>query len=205
MLPPSAQIPGGVLLLVVGVLACFAGYRLFRIVLALYGFVLGALVATSVLAPSDTIVLAIAALVGGAVGAAILTVGYFVGVALVGAGVGAMTARLVWDQLGGEPHAAAVILLAVLGAVAAVWFQRIVIIIGTAFGGAWTAMAGAVALLGPRAPRSARAIATLGSGEVWIPYAVPPGQRWVLLVWLVLGLAGVAVQFGLTAGREKKV
>jgi hypothetical protein len=29
------------------VLACFAGYRLFRIVLGIYGFILGAMIASS--------------------------------------------------------------------------------------------------------------------------------------------------------------
>ncbi len=31
-----------------GVIACFAGYRLFRIVLAIYGFMLGAMIASSI-------------------------------------------------------------------------------------------------------------------------------------------------------------
>ena len=38
MLPGSFQIPTGVLLVLVGLVACFAGYRFFRIVLTVYGY-----------------------------------------------------------------------------------------------------------------------------------------------------------------------
>ena len=41
---------------------------------------------------------------------------YFVGVALLGAGVGALAASLIWAALGREPHALVVILFAIAGA-----------------------------------------------------------------------------------------
>ena len=43
MLPASFQLPAAIVLLVGGVISCFAGYRVFRIVLGIYGFILGAL------------------------------------------------------------------------------------------------------------------------------------------------------------------
>src|SRR5436190_2092270 len=43
MLPNSYQPAAALLLVVGGIIACFAGYRLFRTVLAIYGFILGAL------------------------------------------------------------------------------------------------------------------------------------------------------------------
>ncbi len=49
------QLPAGVVLVAVGLLACFAGYRLFRVVLTIYGFVLGALFASTLVAPSETV------------------------------------------------------------------------------------------------------------------------------------------------------
>ena len=54
MLPASYQMPAAIVLLVGGVVACFFGYRLFRIVLALFGFILGALAASSIFGMSDT-------------------------------------------------------------------------------------------------------------------------------------------------------
>ena len=40
MLPQSYQLPAVILLLLSGALTCFGGYRLFRVVLAIYGFFL---------------------------------------------------------------------------------------------------------------------------------------------------------------------
>ena len=42
MLPQSYGLPAAIGLVLGGAVACFAGYRLFRIVLAIYGFILGA-------------------------------------------------------------------------------------------------------------------------------------------------------------------
>ena len=46
MLPHSYQLPAAILLVLGGALSCFAGYRLFKIVLGIYGFVLGAMLAS---------------------------------------------------------------------------------------------------------------------------------------------------------------
>ena len=43
MLPASYQLPAAIVLLVGGIVATFFGYRLFRIVLAFAGFMLGGL------------------------------------------------------------------------------------------------------------------------------------------------------------------
>ena len=56
-------------LLVGGIVACFFGYRLFRIVLAIFGFILGALAASSIFGMSDTGPMIVAAVVGGLIGA----------------------------------------------------------------------------------------------------------------------------------------
>jgi hypothetical protein len=46
----------------------------------------------------------VAALAGGVAGALILIAAYFVGVALLGAGIGALTASLIWASFGSEPR-----------------------------------------------------------------------------------------------------
>ena len=38
-------LPAAILLMLGGTVSCFAGYRLFRVVLAIYGFILGAMLA----------------------------------------------------------------------------------------------------------------------------------------------------------------
>ena len=39
MLPAQYQLPAAIVLVLAGVVACFFGYRLFRIVLSIFGFV----------------------------------------------------------------------------------------------------------------------------------------------------------------------
>jgi hypothetical protein len=200
MLPASLQTPAAIVLVVGGLLSCFAGYRIFRVVLGMYGFILGALLASSFMGTDQTLWMVVAAIVGGLVGAAILVFAYFVGVALIGAGVGAMTANVIWAAFGREPGVLAVILLAVGGALGALALQRYVIIISTAFGGAWTAIVGGLALAGDRVAGQAAA-----RSDVWLAYPLnpAPGQRWVIAVWLVMGLVGAFVQVGITAKGRK--
>ena len=78
--------------------------------------------------------------------------------------------------------------------------QRYVIIVATAFGGAWTMIVGGLAVAG-RSRRRARGAA----GDVWILYPLTPapGQRWVPVAWIALGLIGTGVQLGIT-GRKRR-
>ena len=200
MLPPSFQVPASIVLLAGGALACFAGYRLFKQVLAVYGFILGALIASSMVGAAGTWVTVLAALGGGLAGALLLVAGYFVGVALVGAALGAFIAHVGWKFVGGDPHWIAVLVCAALGAILAMSFQRHVIILGTAFGGAWAMLVGALALTGDKAKLAAAA-----AGNVWVPYPMQPapGQAWVPWVWILLGAIGVAVQLKLAGGGAK--
>ena len=200
MLPAAFQTPAAIILLIGGVLSCFAGYRIFRIVLGIYGFILGALLASSAMGTEQTFWMVVAALAGGVIGALILILAYFVGVALLGAGIGAFVANLIWAAIGREPHVFIVILFAVSGALGALALQRYVIIGATSFGGAWTTIVGAMALLGSRAAADAAT-----RNDVWLVYPLDPapGQRWVIFVWIALGFAGLITQLTVTAkGRE---
>jgi hypothetical protein len=200
MLPHSYELPAAILLVLGGALSCFAGYRLFKVVLGIYGFILGALLASSAMGGSNTVGMIVAALVGGIAGALLLMFAYFIGIALVGAGLGALVAHVGWGYVGsGDPPAVVVILLAVLGSIGAMLLQRYVIIVATAFGGAWTVIVGALAIGGDRgAARAASA------SDVWILYPITPapGQGWVPIAWVVLGLIGTGVQLGVT-GKKK--
>jgi len=202
MLPAAYQLPAALVLLVGGTVACFFGYRLFRIVLAISGFVLGALAASSLFGASDTVPMLVAAVAGGLVGAGLLIAAYFVGVALVGAGLGALVANLVFSASGREPHFLVIVLFSIAGAVGSMYLQRYFIIVGTGFGGAWTLIVGAMALIGDKAARAAAA-----SNDVWVLYPLDPapGQRWVPFVWVILGLIGTAVQLGWTGGEKGRV
>jgi hypothetical protein len=202
MLPASYQLPAAIVLLVGGVVSCFFGYRLFRIVLALFGFILGALATSSVFGVSDTWPMIAAAVGGGLVGAAILIAAYFVGVALVGAGLGAVVANLAFAAGDRDPHYLAVVFLSIAGATAATYLQRYFVIVGTGFGGAWTMIVGAMAVIG-----DPTALAAAATGDVWVAYPMnpAPGQSWVPIAWIVLGAIGAGVQLGLTGGEKGRV
>ena len=198
MLPASFQTPAAVILVAGGLVSCFAGYRVFRFVLAFFGFIFGALAASSAMGADQTLWMIGAAIVGGLLGALILVLAYFVGVALIGAGIGAGVAMAIWAALGREPGIVPVLILSVLGALAALALQRYVIIVSTAFGGAQTAIVGGAALLGGRA-------AGLAARSVYRVYPLDPlpATSWDLVAWLVLGTLGVIVQLAVTARGRK--
>jgi len=198
MLPHSYEFPVVFLLLAGGFVACFAGYRLFRVVLAIYGFLVGAMLASSMMGATNTFGMVAAALGGGLVGAVVLTFAYFVGIALVGAGFGALVVNIVWSRLFHvDPPALVVIAVCVLGAIGAMVVQRYVIVGATAFGGAWTMVVGALAL-------QSAGVAQPG-GDVWILYPFTTGadRRNAMIAWIALGGVGAIVQLTVTSRRRK--
>jgi hypothetical protein len=202
MLPHGYEQPAALVLLLGGLLACFAGHRLFRLVLGIYGFILGAMIASSVVGVNNTTGMLVAAVAGGVVGSVVLVFAWFVGVALVGAGIGVLVAHIVWSRLApGDPPALAVIGVAVAGAIGAMFVQKYVIVLGTAFGGAWTIVLAAVNAL----PQVQQGFSSGASDtEVWILYPTSvPAARWVPIAWIGLGLLGTAVQLS-TGGKRRR-
>ncbi|MEW5983083.1 MAG: DUF4203 domain-containing protein [Acidobacteriota bacterium] len=200
MLPLSLQVPASLVFLAGGAVACFAGYRLFRFVLGMYGFFLGALVASSMVGTEAGWSVVLAALAGGALGALVLVAASFVAVALLGAGLGAFLANLLWKPLGNEPHVAAVIIAAALGGFAAMAVQRHVIVAGTALGGAWTMLVGAAALMLGKGVKAGSA-----AGDLWVVYpnTTGPDRMWVYLAWVAIALAGIFIQLRTGGGKAK--
>jgi uncharacterized protein DUF4203 len=197
MLPGSFHLPTAVILLVGGLCSCFAGYRIFRFVLAFFGFVFGVLFVSAAMGSDQTLWMIVASLVGGIIGALILFAAYFVGVALIGAGLGAGLAMLLWAAVGREPGIWPVVILAVIGAVGALAVQRHVIIVTTAFAGAQTTVIGAAELIGRK---------SFDTRQMFHVYPLDPmpGTRWDLVAFIVLGLFGLLVQLNSKGGRNKK-
>src|SRR5262245_64529086 len=125
MLPASYPMPAAVVLALGGLLSCFFGHRLFRFVLGLYGFYLGAMITTSSMGAANTWTLVLSAVVGGIVGAVLMYAAYFLGVGLIGAGLAALVLDAGWNMLRGtDPPTVVLVLTCVLGALAALSIVR---------------------------------------------------------------------------------
>lgn len=205
MFPGFLHQPLATILLVGGLLTCFLGYRLFRFVLAGFGLFFGAIGVVWMSSSTDLLVLVGAVLVGALVGGLMFFAVYYVGVAIFGAGLGATFVYLLWIQRADDPHALLVILFAIIGAFAALLVQRYVLIVGTAFGGAWTSLVGGLALTGQE--DAVMAVSNLGA---WFSYPldiVVARHEALLGGWLVVGLLGFVVQLRKTRraldGRRK--
>ena len=201
VLPASFALPTAAILAVGGALACFAGYRLFRFILGLYGFILGAFVTSSMLGADATMwSLVLAAIVGGLVGSILMIGAYFIGVGLVGALLAAIALNGLWRFIGGDPPTWLLVVSCVLGALGALSVVRFVVIFGTAIAGSWTLILGVLALVG-----NPKAMLAASAGDVWIfyPRNPLPDQWWVTLLWFVVSAAGVVVQLATTSRTGK--
>ncbi len=183
-----------------GLLNCFFGYRIFRVLLGLYGLVLGAFVGLTVAANvsgGQTLWLIVGAIVGGLVGAALMVLLYFVGVFLVGAAAGALLTNAIGAMLGFDMPTLVVIIVAVVVGVIALIAQRLIIILATAFGGAWLAVSGGMMLF---TGESLPGLGVFTLPATWERATV--GTLIILAAWLVLAIAGTVVQFRTTVEGE---
>ena len=185
-----------------GVVYCFFGYRIFRIILGILGFIGGASVAAAVafdIFGREQVVLIVAGLVGGIIGAVLMVVLYFIGIFLLGAWLGSLLGVLLTG--GGESTVATVIILvlAVIGGIVALMLQKLMIILSTALSGAWAIVSGVFHLVGG-APGPVQAFQYQPNLRT-----LRPMGAWgyvMLLCWILLGIAGMVVQYKIT--RERK-
>ena len=140
-------------------------------------------------------------LVGGVVGCVLMVFAYFVAVGLVGAALAATVLHFGWRLIGGEPPTLVVIVVCVIGAVVALQIQRWVVILGTAIGGAWTAMTGIGALMGE--PRTMTAATSAPNMWVVYPLDLMPPTNWLMIGWVVTALVGIVVQLKTTTQLGK--
>jgi hypothetical protein len=170
-----------------GLLQCFFGYRMFRVILGITGFILGGLLAGLLVynLTDSQLFGVIAGVIGGLIGAGLMAGLYIVGVFVIGALFGGLAASLLLPLGGGSPPAWLVVLLAILVGVLAMIFQKLMIVIATSFGGAWWAISGIAAMTG------AIEMASLRGFPLELQNA---GTGW-LVAWLVLAIVGLIVQY----------
>jgi hypothetical protein len=198
---PEAVI--GVLAILVGLMACLAGYAVFRIVLPLLGFLVGMglgaqLAATLFDQPYlDTPLSWIVAIVVGVVMATIAFVWWYISVALTIAGLGYAIGYGAAIGLGLTVSGAVIagVVLAVVFALAAI-ILRVpigVVIVVTAFWGSSVLIGGVLILMDRIEPRQLR------NGTVDVVIAE---SALLLAVWVAVGIIGVLAQWFTTARSE---
>ena len=193
----SAHVPVAVILLVGGLLSCFLGYRLLRLLVAVYGFGLGVIIVTAFADRLEPWVMVAVMAGGGLLGALLAKAAYLAVVAVLGAGLGALVVQAGWLSAAGEPGLWVVLSVCLAGALVALALRKYVVIVGTSFGGAWTALVGGLALAGDDAAVAA------ASGDVQQVYPLAPAstQMEFAVAWYVLG--GVALLVQLRTGRRR--
>lgn len=177
-------ISGAAIAILIGILFCFFGYRLFKIVLGIAGFIWGALLVASVVfgLTHSTLAAVLAGLAGGIVFALLAVFLYYVGVFILGTYLGAAVGIFVLAIFGVMTPVWVILILAILGGVLAVIFQRFMIVLSTAFVGAWAVVFGIFYLI----PK------TKGGAYTYI----------ALAAWIVLGVIGMLVQYRVTARKK---
>jgi hypothetical protein len=172
-----------------GLIQCLFGYRLFRWMLALTGFAMGAVAGGAAgFQLHGTIGAVIGGLVLGLLGAVMMVVLYFVGVFAMGVMLGALAGLLIAGPETGFGIAAAVV-LGLIGGILAVVIQKLLIILSTAMVGSYLVILAAIhfAFGGLDLQR-------LSNDTTYISDMIRQRPA-ILAFWLGLALVGVIVQY----------
>ncbi|HKQ33371.1 MAG TPA: DUF4203 domain-containing protein [Thermodesulfobacteriota bacterium] len=182
----------------VALIECFFGYRILRFLLGVLGFIAGAVVCGSMgyeLTNGSEIVSIIAGIAGGLAGAFIMYTLYIVGVFAIGAALGFMTASYVFGIMNTAPVTIVLIAAAVLGGVLAAILQKPMLILATAFGGAYAAVTGvAYLLLRNFDPLDPEFLNTLSEDQLYR----------MAIIWFGLGVFGLVIQL-MTLPRKEEL
>ncbi len=176
----------------IGVLVCFAGYRLLKLSLGLLGFVAGAAAGWQVglsFGHGNTIVPLACAIVLGIFGALLCLWLYFLGIFVIGASAGAVFAAGLFNGTGHQAQPLLLLVFAVIFGVLALVAQKLMVVVSTALSGSYLVTAGILPFVagGHNAfpiwfnPTQAGSPGAVGFGAV--------------ALWLILAVIGAAFQF----------
>ena len=139
----------GIILLVIGLIACFFGWRFYRIILALFGFSLGYYAVLGLLAGQEELIQIGGAVIVGLIVALLFWTYYKFAYILFGIVLGVSVAALLGEafNLDGTIYLIAVVVLGIIGALLGGVLADLIIRLSTAFGGATQAIGGLSAIL----------------------------------------------------------
>jgi hypothetical protein len=173
---------------VFGIVACFFGYRIFRVVLSILGFIVGASIGMALTGDSTQATQLLVAVVGGVIGAVLMNALYFLGIVIAGAFLGALLVNLLLAALGVEPNVVFLVIGAIVGGAVALVLNKLTIMLSTAFSGAAAVIYGLslfIPDLGGFDPLGVLSRANQQSEPSLI----------LLVAWIILGIAGVGAQY----------
>ena len=183
----------------IGLIECFFGYRILRFLLGILGFIAGAVVFGSLgyeLSKGSELISIAAGIAGGLAGAFIMYTLYIVGVFAIGAALGYMTATYVFGILNATPLMILLVVAAVVGGLLAALLQKPMIILATAFGGAYAAVTGvAYLLLKSFDPLNPAFLDSLTENQLYR----------MAIIWFGLGVFGLVIQLMTLPRKEEPV
>jgi hypothetical protein len=170
-----------VALILIGILACFAGTRFFRTVLTLIGVVAGGLAGALLLRESGETIMLAGGVIGAIIGGVLVNLLFSFAMTLIGVVLGITVGLFIISTIGTTDPLVNVIIVAVLaliGAVLAARFERLIIAVATALIGAIMITEGALLF-----------VPGVGSVDVstGLPVIQPTG------VWPAVAIAAVIV------------
>jgi hypothetical protein len=185
----STLLIGGLIAILYGLVACFFGWRIFRLTLTVAGVLIGGVLGYSA-GEGNLVIAIVGAIIGGLLLYALFRIGIFVAGALLGAVLGIALGLLIGLEQSGL-MLLAVIIGVVAGGLIALVLQKLVVLASTAFGGA-ASLVGGLALVFP----TLGLITTSEEGFTQTTFG--------FIVWLVLGALGLLFQFR-DSGRMKRI
>ena len=123
-----------------GIVECFFGYKMLKIILGVTGFIVGGLLCAELVYDNmggHTVIALIAGLVGGAIGSSLMIGLFVVGLFILGAALGLLVGGAISASIYGSPHPIIMVSLALVGGIATIIMSKSMIIISTSFTGAY--------------------------------------------------------------------
>lgn len=171
-------------------LICFFGYRMFRFVLAIVGFIIGASFVAgfgfTLTDGKEIVVILIAAVAGGLIVGALFLFLYSAGVFLIGAIFGILLFSGIIGFVNSNTSPILYILPALVGGILALLLQKFMIILITSFTGAWVSVMAVLYFISSDfSPFRLEFIDRLGENQTYR----------IVFSWLALGMLGFITQY----------
>lgn len=186
------------LLIAIGAIQCFYGYRAFKVVLVFVGFVLGYALGFMTIESMfhHRYAAFLVGIVAGVVAGSLINNVYLIGVFIVSALFGGAVALQLYAIGGQHPEPTMLFIFAVLAGLLALFFQKLMIIVATALSGAW-------GVVGGIAWFATAAIDPVNLASVQKIFRAEDAQGYIIVAcWLVLGVIGVLFQYQRLPGMK---